>query len=248
MPHGSDPYRRAASRTFFIVFRVVIGAWLCVMMCGTYVWNLCLAYYRVLGIGMRCLIIGVAGLCWLALAKRGTSASPWRRSVLIAVGLKFAHWCYYVPEWNYRVQPGPLGSRHRAVGPAQMDDLYDPARRGPPTWHSSRSGKCDSCTSPHYLEYQDGDATKFVLLLPSEFENWPSSAAAGHAGGQVSGSIGRRAHPGPHARPRSPAPGSRPRLADSCFERTASGILTGSSTAVEQRFGRPPRRSPLATH
>src|SRR5262249_502732 len=33
--------------------------------------------------------------------------------VLVAAGLKAAHWGYYVPEWNYRQGQGPWG---RAVG------------------------------------------------------------------------------------------------------------------------------------
>ncbi len=30
--------------------------------------------------------------------------------------------------------------------------------------------------SPHFLEHQGGNASKFVLLLASEFENWPATA------------------------------------------------------------------------
>ena len=30
--------------------------------------------------------------------------------------------------------------------------------------------------SPHFLEYQPGNLSKFVLLLPTEFDNWPTSA------------------------------------------------------------------------
>ena len=74
-PPVSMPFRgrllsRSAGRTFFVLFSIVIGTWLCVMMYGTYIWNLCLAYYRVLGIAMSLLILVVAALCWLALAKR----------------------------------------------------------------------------------------------------------------------------------------------------------------------------------
>jgi hypothetical protein len=164
---------RAAGRSFFILFSVIIGTWLCVMIYGTYLWSLCLAYYRVLGIGMSVLIAGVAALCWLALARRGPRLAL-ATLLLIAIGLKFAYWCYYVPEWNYRYSQGPW-ARAIAQWVPRKWTLYTfhewPADLAFFTKRSVRQ-----LQSPEYLKYQGGDSCKFVLLLPAEFENWPASA------------------------------------------------------------------------
>jgi hypothetical protein len=164
---------RPAVSTFFVVFSLVIGAWLCIMMYGTYVWNLCLAYYRVLGIGMGILIIVVAGLCWLALANRNIGMAL-ATLVLIAVGLKFVYWGYYVPEWNYRYSQGPWARAIAQWVPRKwtLYTLHD----WPPDLAFFTKRSVRQLHSPHYLEYQPGNSSKFVLLLPAEFENWPTSA------------------------------------------------------------------------
>jgi hypothetical protein len=164
--------RRAVS-TFFVVFSLVIGAWLSIMMYGTYVWNLCLAYYRVLGIGMGILIIVVAGMCWLAMANRNIGMAL-ATLVLIAVGLKFVYWGYYVPEWNYRYSQGPWARAIAQWVPRKwtLYTLHD----WPPDLAFFTKRSVRQLHSPHYLEYQPGNSSKFVLLLPAEFENWPTSA------------------------------------------------------------------------
>src|SRR5262249_44185253 len=144
------------------------------MMYGSYIWNLCLAYYRVLGIAMSALLLVVAVLCSLALANRNIRMAL-GTLVLIAVGLKFAYWGYYVPEWNYRYSPGPW-ARAIAQWIPRRWTLYT-MHDWPPDLAFFTKRTVRQLYSPYYLEYQPGKLAKFVLLLPSEFENWPSSAA-----------------------------------------------------------------------
>ena len=164
---------RSAESTFFILFSLVISAWLCIMIYGSYVWNLCLAYYRVLGIAMTILIIIVAGLCWLALASRNIGVAL-ATLVLIAIGLKFVYWGYYVPEWNYRYSQGPWARAIAQWVPRKwtLYTLHD----WPPDLAFFTKRRVRQLYSPHYLEYQPANLSKFVLLLPTEFENWPVSA------------------------------------------------------------------------
>jgi hypothetical protein len=164
---------RSAVNTFFVLFSLVIGAWLCIMMYGSYVWNLCLAHYRVLGILMTILILFVSGLCWLALASRRLGIAV-ATLVLIAIGLKLVHWGYYVPEWNYRHSQGPW-ARAIAQWMPRKWTLYT-FHDWPPDLAFFTKRSVRQLYSPHYLEYEPGNLSKFVLLLPAEFENWPSSA------------------------------------------------------------------------
>jgi hypothetical protein len=164
---------RSAMNTFFVLFSLIISGWLCIMMYGSYVWNLCLAYYRVLGILMTILILVIAGLCWLALASRRLDIAL-VTLMLIAVGLKFVHWGYYVPEWNYRYSQGPWARAIAQWVPRKwtLYTLHD----WPPDLAFFTKRSVRQLYSPHYLEYQPGNASKFVLLLAAEFENWPNSA------------------------------------------------------------------------
>jgi hypothetical protein len=91
----------------------------------------------------------------------------------LAVFLKIAHAGYYVPEWNYRRSQGPWG---RAIGqwvppnwPIYTTHAWNPALA------FSMGRPVRQLVSAHHLEYQPGQA-KFVLLLESEFEHWPSNA------------------------------------------------------------------------
>ena len=94
--------------------------------------------------------------------------------IVIAVGLKLAHWGYYVPEWNYRYSQGPWG---RAIG------QWVPKKWVVYTLHDWQPDLAffikhpvRQLPSPYYLEYEGGPESKFVLLQDSEFENWPESA------------------------------------------------------------------------
>ena len=143
------------------------------MIYGTYIWGLCFASYRLLGIVMTLLILAVTVLCWLALAMRGTRLAL-ASLVLIAIGLKLAYWGYYVPEWNYRYSQGPWARAIAQWIPRKwtLYTLHD----WPPDLAFFTKRTVRQLPSPHHLAYQPGSASKFVLLLPSEFENWPPSA------------------------------------------------------------------------
>jgi hypothetical protein len=164
---------RPAQRMFFIVFGCVLGLWLIVVLYGSYLWNLAVPFYRPLGIIMSIMAIGVAILGWSAL-ETGNSRRGLVTLMVIAVGLKLVHWGYYVPEWNYRYSQGPWG---RAIG------QWVPKRWTLYTFHDWQPDLAffvkrpvRQLRSPHYLEYQSGPSSKFVLLQASEFENWPKSA------------------------------------------------------------------------
>ena len=82
------------------------------------------------------------------------------------MALKLVHWGYYVPEWNYRYSQGPWG---RAIG------QWIPKRWTLYTFHDWPADLAfivkrpvRQLRSPHYLEYQAGPRSKFVLLQASE--------------------------------------------------------------------------------
>jgi len=164
---------RAVSRAFFVLFSGMTGLWLCVMIYGAYIWCLSLPYYRTLGIVMSLLVLLVAYLALLALLTRNS-----RRGLLtlfvIAVGLKLVHWGYYVPEWNYRYSQGPW-ARAIAQWMPRKWTLYT-FHDWPADLAFFTKRHVRQLRSPRFLEYQDGPESKYVLLLPSERENWPASA------------------------------------------------------------------------
>jgi len=129
-------------------------------------------YYRAVCVTLIALAIPAAGLAVWA-AARGDGRKAFLAVFALAVFLKVAHWGYYVPEWNYRRSQGPWG---RAVG-----------QWVPPRWtiYTAHTWGADfafatghpvrQLVSAQHLAYEPAGA-KFVLLLASEFENWPSQA------------------------------------------------------------------------
>lgn len=100
----------------------------------------------------------------------------WAVGVLVAtaIGLKVAHAGIVVPEWNYRVGPGMAG---RAIG------QWVPPRSSIYTTHHwpyelmfATGHPIRQLASPRLLEYELGEMPTYVLLLESEFENWPAKA------------------------------------------------------------------------
>ncbi len=122
---------------------------------------------------MIVLLLAVSALCWLALAKRGARLAL-ATLLLVAVGLKIVYWGYYVPEWNYRYSQGPW-ARAIAQWIPRKWTLYT-LHEWPADLAFFTKRTVRQLPSPEYLKYQEGESCKFVLLLPSEFENWPSSA------------------------------------------------------------------------
>ncbi|SIO59223.1 hypothetical protein SAMN05444166_5969 [Singulisphaera sp. GP187] len=133
------------------------------------------SYYRGLAILLIVLAVPVAGLCYKAV----TLSDPRRALIMVAlvtVCLKFAHMGYYAPEWNYRRSQGPWG---RAIGqwippnwPVYITHAWSPDLA------FSIGRPVRQLASPKLLTFLKDKPTNHVLLLDSEFENWPADAPA----------------------------------------------------------------------
>jgi hypothetical protein len=140
---------------------------------GSFLWSVTMPFYRTLGVGMGFMVVAVGALAWWALETVNS-----RRALLtllvVAVGLKLVHWGYYVPEWNYRQSQGPWARAISQWVPRKwtLYTLHD----WPPDLAFFMKRPVRQLTGPHHLKYQPGPTSKFLLLLPSEFENWPTSA------------------------------------------------------------------------
>ena len=155
------------------LFAGVIGLWLGVMLYGTYIWTLTMPFYRPLGVMMSLMVIGVAYPGWSALdtgnTRRGLVTLVRDRGRAEAGPLGLLR-----PRVELPLQSRPVGTRDRTVDAAKMDLVHLPRlAAGPGVLHQTAVRQL---RSPHFLEYQPGPESKFVLLLPSEFENWPESA------------------------------------------------------------------------
>jgi hypothetical protein len=163
----------AVRRVFLGLFSGVTALWLCVMSYGAYICMMSFSYYRPLGVVMSLLVLVVAYLAWSVLATRNC-----RRGLvtlfLIAAGIKLVHWGYYVPEWNYRYSQGPWARAIAQWMPRRwtLYTLHD----WPADLAFFTKRRVRQLRSPHYLEYEPGPESKYVLLLRSELENWPTSA------------------------------------------------------------------------
>ena len=163
----------AARRAFFLLFSAVLALWLVAMIYGCFIWILTMPYYRTLGIVMGLMIPVVVVLGWSALG----AGNPRRGLVtlmVLAIGLKLAHWGYYVPEWNYRHSQGPWG---RAIG------QWIPRKWSLYTFHDWPDDLAffigrpvRQLHSPRFLNYLPGAESRYVLLQTSGFENWPDHA------------------------------------------------------------------------
>lgn len=132
-----------------------------------------ISFYRALAV----VIIASALVCvGVAIAGAVKDRSRWSllSVVILACGLKLAHWGYFVPEWNYRQGQGPWG---RAIG------QWVPPRRTVFTMHPwpndlafAIGRPVKQLLSPNHIQFQKGGSARYVLLQPSEFENWPDSA------------------------------------------------------------------------
>lgn len=162
-----------ARTAFFVVFSGLIVLWLTAVDFGGYVWIMTMPYYRAFGVVMVLLGFVVAVLAWASLAW-GNTRRALSTLVLAAIGLKMVHACYYVPEWNYRRGQGPWA---RAVA------QWIPRRAPVYTFHEWPADfafylkrHVRQLRSPEYMRLQPQGECKFMLLLESEFANWPDSA------------------------------------------------------------------------
>jgi hypothetical protein len=129
------------------------------------------SYYRPLAVVLVAAALATV-FCALIAARRGSMRGAILAVVLVAAGLKAAHWGYYVPEWNYRRSQGPWG---RAVGqfvpPGWTIHLMHPwpADLAFATEHPVRLMELRDL---RFLEASPPAVPTFFLLQPSEFEHW----------------------------------------------------------------------------
>jgi hypothetical protein len=147
--------------------------WLISISYGSYTWLLVFPYYR--PVGMIAVGVGVAivVLAWQAV-ERSDSRRAIVAMVLMAAALKVVHWGYYVPEWNYRHGQGPWG---RAIGQWLLPNwtLYT-LHDWPPDLLFATDRPVRKLETPMHLAYPETGEARHILLLESEFENWPDTA------------------------------------------------------------------------
>lgn len=160
------------NRWFLGISAVLTLFWHAIVVLGGGYLAAAIPCYRLLSIGLSLLCLPVSILASRSAARRDVRGG-FGALLALAVMLKVAHSGYYVPEWNYRLSQGPWG---RAVG-----------QWVPPGWpiHTIHSWRTDfafatghpvrQLVAPQHLQYQPGDV-RFVLLLQSEYENWPELA------------------------------------------------------------------------
>ncbi len=163
----------AVRNLFFLLFSAILAVWLVAMIYGSFVWIVSMPYYRTLGIVVGLTIPVVAVLGWLTLST-GNTRRGLVTLMLMAIVLKSAHGGFYVPEWNYRWSQGPWG---RAIG------QWIPRKWTLYTIHSWPNDLCffigrsvRQLDSPRFLNYLPGSESRYLLLQPQEFENWPDHA------------------------------------------------------------------------
>jgi hypothetical protein len=163
----------APRRTFFAAFAMILALWLIAMIYGAFLWIMTMPYYRTLGIIMAVMALAAAILGWSALGSANTRRGL-STLLLLAVGLKLAHWGYYAPEWNYRLSQGPWG---RAIGQwiPRKWPVYT-FHDWPPDLAFFIARPVRQLHSPRFLNDLRGRECRFVLLQASEFENWPEHA------------------------------------------------------------------------
>jgi hypothetical protein len=163
----------AVRRGFLALTTSIVAIWVVLVTFAGIFLASAVPYYRVVAI----LLIGsalVIGLVCLASLYRGEVRWGLLALAAVAVGLKLAHWGYYVPEWNYRHSQGPWG---RAIGQWVVPDwpIYTVHAWSPAlafaTEHPFRQLR-----HPKSLALQSGPMPRFVLLFESEFDHWPTGA------------------------------------------------------------------------
>jgi hypothetical protein len=166
---------RSARNAFLTLMAVVVGLWVILAVAGGVYVGWTVPYYR----GMAAVLVVLAAPAFLlavAAVERAQARQGLLALILVAVCLKLGHWGIYVPEWNYRFSQGPWG---RAIGQWIL-----------PRWpiYTSHAWPADLAlaiarplrqfSDPRMLPHQSKIEPKFVLLLDTEFENWPQGAPA----------------------------------------------------------------------
>lgn len=167
-----DTLPRSARRWFLGSIVAMVLAWTgMVVPLGGYL-AAAVAYYRFLSVMLIALAIPMAMITLFA-AYQSRPMLSLSCLIVLALFIKIGHAGYYIPEWNYRFSQGPWG---RAIG------QWVPPRWPVYTTHAWRADLAFAMgrpvrqlVSPRHLQYQPGEA-RYVLLLASEFENWPDQA------------------------------------------------------------------------
>ncbi|WP_165244174.1 hypothetical protein [Paludisphaera soli] len=165
----STPARRA----FFAIVIALTAAWVFVSLYATFVLTIVFTYYRPVGVVLAVGTLAVAALVWRAVETWSARRSVVAMLVLTAC-LKWLHWGFYTPEWSYRYGQGPWG---RAIGQWTLPHWTIHTLHEWPedlAWAVGRPIRL--IHSPQHLAFPETAESKHVLLLESEFDNWPPSA------------------------------------------------------------------------
>ncbi|QEH36433.1 hypothetical protein OJF2_49970 [Aquisphaera giovannonii] len=147
--------------------------WLMSLVYGEYLWLMVFSYYRPVGIAAAVVAVPLIALAWSG-AELGNSRRATVALVLLAASLKLVHWGYYVPEANYRYGQGPWG---RAIGQWVLPNwTIHTFHDWPPELAFATGRPVRQLPAPLHIAYPQDGESRHVLLLQSEFENWPESA------------------------------------------------------------------------
>ncbi|WP_165230582.1 hypothetical protein [Aquisphaera insulae] len=164
---------RGPRRAFLAMAFGLSLLWLMTLVYGEYLWLLVFSYYRPVGIAAAVLAIPLLALTWLGV-EEGSSRRAAVAMLLLAASLKLVHWGYYVPEWNYRHGQGPWG---RAIGQWVLPNWTVHTLHEWPSELAFATGRpVRQLRTPMHLAYPENGESRHVLLLESEFENWPELA------------------------------------------------------------------------
>lgn len=162
-----------ARRWFLGLVVAMTAGWLFITLYGTFVLTIVFTYYRPIGV-----VFGIGGLIVSAIVWRAVETSSLRRGVaamlVMTACLKLAQAGFYVPEWNYRYGQGPWG---RAIGQWLLPHWTLYTQHEWPedlAWAIGRPVRLLS--SPQHLAFPENGESRHVLLLESEYQNWPPSA------------------------------------------------------------------------
>lgn len=162
-------------RIFFAGSLALVVLWLAMGLAGGLHLAFNVPYYRAVGVFLILGLFPIVSLGFIGFENRNA------RQVLVSLGIlalsvKLAYSGYYAPEWNYRFSQGPWG---RALGQWVMPrwPLYT-FHDWSPDLAFAIGRPVRQLKSPQHLEFEEPNVSKFVLLLESEFLNWPGNAPA----------------------------------------------------------------------
>jgi hypothetical protein len=166
---GDEDLPEAVTRRASRLALAISGIWLVLAVgWGGYV-GFAVAYYRAVLI-----IVGLVSLAGFLMAIRSSRLRQvqWALGAMVAVSvaLKLAHWGYYTPESNYRTGAGPWG---RAIGQwvPEKHPIYV-LHSWPADLAFATARPFRQLSTPHLIEFQPGQGSKFVLLQDSEYAEY----------------------------------------------------------------------------